>query len=115
MMNAVTTATRVRILSAASSQLCTAGLGIVLLDGVAKVAQDLAAGEVLGLHALHPLLLHRLELDPPALTLLRGHHVDGRPRLLGRLDPVVLVAVPVGAGDLGAPGAAQVVDALAQL
>src|SRR5262252_6845813 len=116
MAKAVRTATRVRKRSHASSQVCTApALGIVLLEGLAQVGEGLAAGQALGLHALHPVVLHGLELDGPALTFFPGHGVDGRACLLGRLDPVVLVPVPGGAGELGTPRPAQIVDDLAQV
>src|SRR5262245_32503089 len=88
-------ARRVSARSQASSQRAIRpALRVVLLDGLPQVGEELAAGQALGLHALHPLLLHRLELVRPALALLGRQRVDGPARLLHGLDAHELVLVP---------------------
>src|SRR4030095_3168455 len=101
MAKVASAATRVSTRSQPSSHLCM-GLGVVPLDGLAQIVEELAAGEPLGLHALQPLLLDRLELDGPALAFLGGQGVDDPARLLDRLDADELVLVPELAGVLGA-------------
>src|SRR5688572_30382353 len=87
MTNVAAAATSVSPCSHRSSDRCTtvAGLGIVLLDGFPEIAEELAARQSLGLHALHPVIFHRPELRGPALALLRRDRVDRPARLLDRL------------------------------
>src|SRR5262245_7711075 len=116
MPNVATAATRVNAHSQRSSQRRTAvtrrprRLLVVLLDGLPQVVQQLPSRQPLCLHALYPILFDRLELGDPALALLLRHGVDRRVRFLGGRDPFELVLVPYPAGELGAPGAAQIVD-----
>src|SRR5688572_7764138 len=90
-------------------------LWVVPLDRLAKVGEELSARQALGLHALDPVVLERLQALAPALALLLGHGVDRPAGLLDRGDALVLVLVPDGAVELGPPGAAVVVDELAQV
>src|SRR6266540_5406639 len=114
-MNKVASAaTRVSIRSQPSSHLCM-GLGVVPLDGLPQIAEELAAWQPLGLHALQPLLLDRLELGQPALALLGRQSVDGSTGLLDRLDADEFVLVPNFAVELGPPVAGEIVDDLTKV
>src|SRR6266540_7135572 len=103
MLKVARAAMRVSTRSQPPSHLCMLRSGVVPLDGLPQIAEELAAGQPLGLHALQPLLLDRLELGRPALALLGRQGIDGPAGLLDRLDPDELVLVPDLAVELGSP------------
>src|SRR6266508_348278 len=107
MLKVARAAMRVSTRSQPSSHLCMLRSGVVPLDGLPQIAEELAAGQPLGLHALEPLLLDRLELGQPALALLGRQSVDGSTGLLDRLDADEFVLVPDFAVELGPPVAGR--------
>src|SRR5262245_9149675 len=115
MQNVASAAIRVTPRSQASRAERMCALRVVPLGRLPQIVEELAAGQALGLHALDPIILEALQARAPALPFLLGHLVDRPARLLDRCDALVLVLVPHRAGELGTPGAAELIDYLAQV
>src|SRR5262245_66428900 len=85
---------------------------VVLLQQVLEIGERLLGRQALRLHAAYPFLLDDLGLLLPLRALLIRELVMLDAGGLDRRQAVLLDLVPGGAGELGAPRAAQAVDHL---